>query len=71
MPWPLVALAALMFFGVAMLAWHAKRAADRQRRMWSDEEVKLLHRRADPKVPPPANDGYPEVWPVGRSGSTQ
>ena len=70
MNWLLVTLASLMFFGVAVLAWASKRAADRQRRMWSDEEVKVLQRHARLKVLHPANDRYLEIWPAGRSGPT-
>lgn len=68
MHWLLVTFASLMFLGVVLLASHAKRTVDRQRRMWSDEEVRVLQRRARLSALHPANDRYPEVWPTEGTG---
>lgn len=71
MRWLLVILALVLFAGLAVLAWVSKRAADRQRRLWSDEEVRPLQRSTPLAVPIPANDHYPEVWPTERSRPTR
>ena len=67
MHWLLVIIAFVTVSGVAGLAWASKRAADRQRRIWSDEEVRLLQRRARLAVLHPPHDRYPEIWPTKHS----